>query len=159
MTGPVIQIDSREHHHAIQTILEQFEAAGVRYFISKLYVGDYQRLDNGLLVVDRKQNLQELAGNVCQQHERFRAELTRAKDAGIRLVVLCEHGGAIKTLDDVRFWKNPRIKENPMAISGTRLWKILTTLSERYGVEFQFCDKQNTGKRIMEILEVEHGQE
>ena len=29
----------------------EFEKQGVRFFRSKLYVGDYQRLDNGRLVV------------------------------------------------------------------------------------------------------------
>lgn len=53
----VIQIDSREKPRAIGKILDEFDRQGVRHFVSKLYVGDYQRLDNSLLVVDRKQNL------------------------------------------------------------------------------------------------------
>lgn len=150
--GPVIQIDTREHRHAIRRILEQFDEAGIRHFSSKLYVGDYQRVDNGLLVVDRKQNLQELAGNVCQQHERFRAELERAAAAGIHIIILCEHGGAIRGLDDVKIWKNPRLKESPGAITGEKLHKILVTMSERYGVDFLFCDKRVTGKKIIELL-------
>ena len=77
----MIQIDTREHAHAIRRILKTFDETGVEYFFSKLYVGDYQRLDNGLLVVDRKQNLAEIAGNLTQQHERFRSELERAKKA------------------------------------------------------------------------------
>jgi len=157
MPGHVIQIDTREHQHAIKRILEQFDDAGVRHFSSKLYVGDYQRLDNGLLVVDRKQNLQELASNICQQHERFIAELVRAQEAGIKVVILCEHGGVIHDLDDVRTWKNPRLKESPKAITGERLWKAMKTMEAKYGVEFLFCDKRITGKRIMEILGVTDG--
>ena len=38
------------------------------------------------LVVDRKKDLNELCGNVTQQHERFRRELISGKEAGIRLV-------------------------------------------------------------------------
>lgn len=159
MPADVIQIDTREHQHAIKRILEAFDKAGVRHISSKLYVGDYQRLDNGLLVVDRKQNLQELAGNVCQQHERFRAEMVRAADAGIKVVILCEHGGMIKTLDDVRLWKNPRLKDSPKAITGERLHKALLTMTERYGIEILFCDKRVTGKKIMEILGVGNGEE
>ena len=148
----MILIDSREHAHAIRRILEQFDSAGVKHVSTKLYVGDYQRLDSGLLVVDRKQNLSELVSNVCQQHERFRAELIRAQEAGIQIVILCEHGGKIKCLEDVRSWQNPRLQESPKAMSGERLYKVLTALIERYGVRYEFCDKYHTGKKIMEIL-------
>lgn len=120
---------------------------------SKLYVGDYQRIDNCLLVVDRKQNLAEIAGNLTQQHERFRAELERAKKAGIRVVVLCEHGGQIRSVDDVAEWKNPRLRESPGALTGERMAKIMRTMSERYGVEWRFCDKRQTGKKILDILQ------
>ena len=148
----MIQIDTREHAHAIRRILKTFDETGVEYFFSKLYVGDYQRLDNGLLVVDRKQNLAEIAGNLTQQHERFRSELERAKKAKIRVVVLCEHGGQIRSLEDVAEWKNPRLRELPQAITGERMAKVMQTMSERYGVEWQFCDKRQTGRRIIEIL-------
>lgn len=148
----MIQIDTREHAHAIRRILQTFDETGVEYFFSKLYVGDYQRLDNGLLVVDRKQNLAEIAGNFTQQHERFRSELERAKKAKIRVVVLCEHGGQIRSIDDVAEWQNPRLKESPGAITGERMAKIMRTMSERYGVEWAFCDKRQTGRKIIEIL-------
>ena len=151
--GPVVQIDTREHAHAIRRIIQAFDDAGIQHFSSKLYVGDYQRLDNGLLVVDRKQNLQEIAGNLTQQHERFRAELERARKAKIRLVVLCEHGGQIRSIEDVAAWKNPRLKESPGAITGDRMAKIMRTMSERYGVEWRFCDKRQTGNKILEILQ------
>lgn len=148
----MIQIDTREKDHAIRHILAEFEKQGVRHFRSKLYVGDYQRLENGLLVVDRKQNLTEIASNLTQQHQRFRAELERAMAAHIRLVILCEHGGQIRNIDDVVAWENPRLKESPQAITGERMAKIMRTMSDRYGVEWQFCDKRQTGRRIIEIL-------
>ena len=104
----IIQIDSREKAKAIQKILAQFDSDCVQYFVSKLPVGDYMSLDNAKLCIDRKQNLSELCSNVCQQHDRFRAELQRANQYGIKLVILCEHGGQIKSLEDVINWKNPR---------------------------------------------------
>ena len=79
-----IQIDTREHKNEAARIERQFDAMGVEYFRSKLYCGDYQSLDNGRLVVDRKKDLNELCGNVTQQHERFRRELIRGNEAGIR---------------------------------------------------------------------------
>ena len=148
----VIWIDSREKAHAIEKILAEFDRQRVKYFVSKLPVGDYMNLDRPKLVIDRKQNLSELCNNVCQQHKRFTAELKLAQDLGIRLIILCEHGGAIKSLRDVMDWTNPRLKVSPLAVSGERLFKILTTMSRTYGVEFLFCDKRNTGKWIIDIL-------
>ena len=104
-----VQVDTREHAKEWERIKGQFDALGVQYFRSKMYVGDYQSLDNPRLVIDRKKDLQEICGNVSsKQHERFKAELLRAKEQGIKLVILCEHGADIKTLEDVFFWKNPR---------------------------------------------------
>ena len=148
-----IQIDSREKVHAIQKILATFDERGIKWFVSKLPVGDYQSLDNPRLVIDRKCNLAELCGNVCQQHERFKAELIRANEYGIKLIILCEHGGSIRSLQDVMSWHNPRLKESPMAVSGERLYKILSAVSAKYNVDLVFCDKRQTGAKIIELLE------
>lgn len=146
------QIDSREKARAIQKILAEFDRQGVKHFVSKLPVGDYISLDNPRLSVDRKQSLSEVASNVGQDHARFKRELERAQEYGIKLVFLVEHGGGIRTLDDVPNWNNPRLKDHPLALSGERLHKIMLTMANRYGIEWQFCDKRCTGKRIIEIL-------
>lgn len=147
-----IQIDTREHKFELARVQRQIEKKGVKTINSKLYVGDYQSLDNPRLVIDRKKDLQELCSNVCQQHERFRRELVRAQDAGINLIILVEHGGDIHELEDVFFWDNPRIKDSPRATTGQALYRSLLTIRDRYGVRFEFCDKRHTGERIVELL-------
>lgn len=162
-----IQIDTREKQRAIRKIVKTFDENGVKHFSSKLLVGDYMSLDNPRLIIDRKQNLQELCGNVCQQHERFKRELLKAIDAGIQLVILVEHGADIKSLEDVWFWKNPRKHEvrwrvmngkrekyvvSAKAVDGNQLYKSLCTIRDRYNVRFEFCEKKDTGKEIMRIL-------
>lgn len=162
-----IQIDSREKARAIRKIIKTFDEQGIKHFSSKLLVGDYMSLDNPRLIIDRKQNLQELCGNVCQQHERFKRELLKAMDAGIQLVILVEHGADIKSLEDVYFWKNPRKHEvrwriingkrekyvvSAKAVDGNQLYKSLCTIRDRYHVRFEFCEKKDTGVRIAEIL-------
>lgn len=163
-----IQIDTREHASERKRIEKQFQSAGVEFFYSKLYCGDYMSLDNPRLVIDRKKDLLELCGNVTQQHERFRAELIRARDAGIRLIVLCEQGEDIKTLTDVYFWENPRLRimelkmvdgrparvqKYPNATTGRALYRSLITIRDRYGVQFEFCSKTETGYRIVGLLD------
>ena len=162
-----IQVDSREHQKEWERIKQQIDSIGVQYFRSKLYVGDYQSLDNPRLVIDRKKDLQELCGNVCQQHERFKNELTRAMDNGIKIVILCEHGEDVKSLEDVYLWQNPRKhkviwktvngkKEKTVlsekAVDGNQLYKSLCTIRDRYNVDFVFCTKEETGAKIIEIL-------
>ena len=88
----------------------------------------------------------------CQEHKRFTAELKRALDAGIHVVILCEHGGKIETLNDVREWVNPRLSDSPLAVSGERLHKILSTMKRTYDFEILFCKKADTGKEILRIL-------
>lgn len=156
-------IDSREHRSELNRICAQLDRLGVSYLISKLPVGDYMSLDNARLVVDRKQNLTELCSNVCQDHERFRREIQRANDNGIRIIFLCEHGDGIESLEDVIFWENPRRKKRVQidgkwttietkATKGDTLYRILCTIRDKYGVEFYFCRKGETGAKIVELL-------
>lgn len=148
----ICQIDSREKARAIQKILAEFENQGIKHFVSKLPVGDYINLDNPKIAIDRKQSLAEVAVNVGQDHARFKRELERAQEYGIHLIFLVEHGGQIKTLEDVQSWNNPRLKEHPLALTGLRLYKIMLTMQNKYGIEWLFCDKRVTGKRIIELL-------
>lgn len=162
-----IQIDSREKAKAIRKIIRTFDEEGINHFSSKLLVGDYMSLDNPRLIIDRKQNLQELCGNVCQQHKRFKKELLRAMQANIQLIILVEHGPEIKSLEDVYFWKNPRKHEvkfrtvngkrekyivSSKAVDGNQLYKSLCTIRDRYNVRFEFCEKKDTGEKIIELL-------
>ena len=163
-----IQVDTREHKKEFERIEKQLQSAGVDYFRSKLFVGDYCNVDYPRLVIDRKKDLQEIIGNVTQQHERFTKELLRAKEKGFKVIILVEHGKDIQSLEDVFFWHNPRldkyewkvvdghpvkIQMYPKATTGAQLYKSLCTIRDRYDVEFQFCTKDLTGFKIIELLE------
>ena len=162
-----IQIDTREHKSERERIEQQFLSLGVEFFRSKLWVGDYMNIDRPRLVVDRKKDLGELCGNITQQHERFRAELERAQEKNIKIVILCEHGEGIERLSDVYFWHNPRLdimewrvqdghpvkaQKYPRATEGKALMRSLETMQNKYGIDIQFCDKSETGYQIKTIL-------
>lgn len=147
-----IQIDSREKKKAIKKILAEFDKQNIPHFVSKLPCGDYICLENAKFAIDRKQNLLEVCKNVCQDHKRFIDELKRAREYGIRLVFLVEHSQNIRTLDDVLKWENPRLKESNFAVSGERLYKILSTIEKTYNTKFYFCDKAHTGQEIIKLL-------
>lgn len=160
----VIQIDSREKERAIKKIVAEFDQQGIRHPVSKLLVGDYMNYDNPRLIIDRKQNLTELCSNVCQGHDRFRRELVRAQENEIRLIFLVEHGKGVERLQDVIWWDNPRSVRrvrgddgkwreiSTKAMQGEVLYKILCTLERKYGCRFLFCEKEDTGRRIIELL-------
>ena len=111
-----IYVDTREKARAIKKILAEFERQGVKSYSNKLDVGDYMSLDNARLVVDRKQNLTEVCSNMCQQHRRFREELVRAQSRGIQLVILVEHGGTIRSIDDVEHCKIPNVPRSVQSL-------------------------------------------
>lgn len=145
----VIQVDSREQKY--DHVTRYFDSQGIKWVRSKCIVGDYVNLENPMVVVDRKKDLQEVAGNVTKDHERFVRELELAKDLGYRLIVLVEEPN-ISSLPNVCSWFNFRSKKNPKAINGKTLYKIMKTMSDKYGFEWQFTTKQNCGKRIIELL-------
>ena len=83
------------------------------------------------------------------------------------MIVLCEHGNGVESLEDVIFWKNPRGEKrvqidgkwqtvHTKAMKGEVLYKILTTLQDKYGVKFLFCTKDETGRKIIDILGGQH---
>lgn len=151
----VILEDSRQKPVQNVHIKLQLESLGYKVERSKLYCGDYTFPTNQSICIDTKQDLQEVCGNVTQQHERFQAECVRAKDAGIKLVILVQEQN-ITCLSEVCGWYNWRRKKQPKALNGIQLWKIMMTMSERYGVEWLFCKKTEVGKTIIEILEGDH---
>ena len=124
------------------------------------------------LVCDSKYAISELIQDVQGDHERFRDECLLAQNNGIKLIILVENEGGILRhkdyvyqnptvlkLEDLNKWKNPRSflyrygrQLHPKAMKGEQLYKICKTMTERYGVEFQFCTPQDAGKRIIEIL-------
>lgn len=142
----MIVCDTREKKN--EHILRYFDFWGIPYRVEKLDTGDYVEDTRPGVVIDRKQNLAELCGNLFSDDKsRFWREIRRAKADRIRLIFLIEQGGKFKTLQDVPQWKSRFTK-----ITGYQLYNEMCRCHIAYGVEFWFCDKRSTGKRIAEIL-------
>ena len=148
-------IDSREKPKAIGRILGQFDEAGIRYETSKLLFGDYMDYSRPHIVIDRKQNIAELAKNCTREHERFRAELERAKAAGAQLVILVEQNRyksgdewiSVNDYTDLMLWSSPHT-----TIRGEKVFRVLASWVNKYNLSVQFCDKRQTGKKILQII-------
>lgn len=146
--------DTRQKPDKTNYITEQIESIGYRVVRSKLFVGDYQFADAGNIVVDTKQNMNEIENNLVGSHERFREECIRAKDAGIQLVILIQDNWITK-LSDVFAWTNPRMfytRGKIKPVNGRTLGKIMMSMEQKYGVKFEFCTKNEVGQRIVHLL-------
>lgn len=159
MPAKTIEVDTRQQKGRHEAKHQAFREAGYRLLSTKLPFGDY-RLVGGTYCVDTKRDLVELCGNLCQQHKRFRSELSGAHDAGYRLFVLVENADGVTDLTTLRAWRNPRTKLNERKglrppLQGDRMADMCLTMERRYGCRFLFCPPQEAGARVLEILESE----
>lgn len=145
----MIIIDSREKKW--EHIQKYFDDHEVEYvFPQKLDTGDYFNTENPLIVVDRKANLQEICMNLSKGQGnivRFTNEVKRAKADGMRFIVLIE-GTNAKSVKDIATWKSKYSKH-----TGKWLVDKMFQLTVGYGVEWVFCKKNETAKKILELLE------
>ena len=150
-----IIIDSREKPKAIGKILDHFDKSGIEYEVSKLLFGDYMDWNRPGIVVDRKQNIAELAKNCTVEHERFRREMEKAQKAGATLVVLVEQNRykdrdswiEVNSIEDLLRWSSPHTM-----VRGEKVYRVLASWTAKFPLRVEFCDKRQTGRRIAEIL-------
>lgn len=148
-------VDSREKPKAIKRILDYFYMKDIPFEVSKLLFGDYMDYNNPGIVVDRKQNIAELAKNCTVEHERFRREMEKAKKAGATLVILVEQNRykdrdewvQVNTIEDLLKWSSPHTM-----VRGEKVYRVLASWKAKYPIRVEFCDKRSTGRRIAEIL-------
>ena len=148
-------IDTREKPKAIRSIVKYFYSIGVTHESTKLLFGDYMDWSRPQIVVDRKQNIAELAKNCTSEHERFRRELERAQKANSTLVILVEQNRYkdrdewihVEDVADLMLWSSPHT-----TIRGEKIYRVLRSWMAKYPLRVEFCDKRQTGKRIYEII-------
>lgn len=148
-------VDSREKPKAIERTLQYFKDHGIEYEVSKLLFGDYMDWNRPGVVVDRKQNIAELAKNCTVEHERFRREMDKARKAGATLVVLVEQNRykdrgewvEVDSIEDLLRWSS-----HHTMVRGEKVYRVLASWTAKYPLRVEFCDKRSTGRRIAEIL-------
>lgn len=150
----VLYEDSRQQPGKHKNIHAYCEQAGIEIIRQALNVGDYQIAGKGDISVDTKQGVPELAGNIFQDHARFRDECERAQRCGITLIVLIEEVLPMGRLD---YWRSPMGKDGlpKYKFDPATLRKAMITMQEKYGVKFRFVDGRSTGKQLIEYLKGE----
>lgn len=136
---------------------KRYESFGVGYSRSTLSYGDYcgnitlpggsklydtSKTIKAKCVVERKMNLDELAGCFTRGRDRFKHEFERAAENDCRVFLLCEDGSIEKILRH-----DYRSKFNPKSfIASIIAWNI------RYNMQLIFCSQMTSGMMIKEIL-------
>lgn len=149
-----ILIDTREQKTS--RAKKRYEAMGAKYDRAVLDFGDYTynlELPGGPLhdisnrvkakcVIERKQNLDELAMCFTRSRERFKREFERAKDEGATVYLLTENASLDMILEG-----QYRSRFSPNAfIASISAW------SARYNIIPLFCNMEHSGRLIREIL-------
>ena len=145
----LIICDTREKGN--KKILEYFEKVAQDYIISKLDAGDYMKFKDYTTIIDKKDGLLELAGNLChtQEHERIKREIARARELGCKNFIFLIQDNKIKSLEDIKNWSSPHTK-----VKGETLFKIMTTMKQKYGIRFIICEKKKMGEMIINLLKL-----
>ena len=130
-----------------------------QYFLDQGHIVVRQQMkwgDYGLypsVVVDTKQNIIEIAQNLCgsvSERNRFTKEMKTAQENGITIVFLIE---------DKRFKSQGDLYDVKMklhsgkVVRGEQLATAMSICEARYGCRFEFCSPEEAGYRIIEILE------
>lgn len=94
------------------------------------------------VVIERKANLDEIAGNFTVDRDRFEREFIRAKANGVKIFLLIENS----SWEDI-FSHNYRSKLSPKSLYGSLLsWQA------KYNLTILFCRPAETGRIIYGIL-------
>lgn len=147
MMNNLIIVDTREKGH--KKILEYFEKNNIDYITSKLDYGDYKIYKDNSVVIDRKDSLLELSGNLCHttEHERIKREIARAKEDNVGEFIFLIAESKIKSVEDIKNWSSPHTK-----VKGETLLKIMITMKNKYSVRFIICPRREMGKKILKLL-------
>ena len=105
------------------------------------------------IVIERKNSLNELCQNLFDKKDsegftRFERELKRAKEQGIKVVLLVEvEDMHSKILSSKHFRYDKASKVSPKAFNS-----ILRSLQARYNISIEYCNKKDSARLIHDIL-------
>jgi ERCC4-type nuclease len=143
----IIIVDTREKGH--KKILEYFDKVGQDYIVSKLDAGDYMLYKDYTTIIDKKDGLLELSGNLCntKEHQRVKREIAKARELGCENFIFLIQDSKIKSLEDINNWTSKYTK-----VKGSTLLKIMNTMKQKYGVRFIIVPRAKMGSTIIKLL-------
>lgn len=148
----VVLIDTREQKNF--HLLDYFKEKDIPWKSKKLNYGDYSAYlpkceELGLMrdlyfdhdiVIERKASLEELAGNLTSDRQRFKNELTRASSSQFHLMV---EGGSYAEVINAEYL----VQLSPQAYLAS-----LLSLQVEYGFNLHFVEKHHAGLCLYRLL-------
>lgn len=143
-------VDTREQ--MTDRLKARLESSGLPYIRKKLNCGDYSAFCDKVdlsdsVVIERKMNLDELAMCLGTQRKRFEREFIRAKESQTKVYLLIENASW-----DVLFNNSSYLMRCHSKYSAKSMVSSLFAWMSRYNITVVFCNEDNTGKIIREIL-------
>lgn len=141
----VIVADSREQENG--HILGYLDEHKIAHITRKLDTGDYSAMIGDLtlekdVAIEKKNSIDEIAGNFTVDRQRFEDEFLRAKAEGLKLFLLIENC----TWSDI-LCHNYRSKLKPQSLIASLLaWQI------RFNISIIFCKPSETAQIIYGTL-------
>ncbi len=138
---PIIIKDSREKEGHGFHFRKSDNCAGM--IVEKLDYGDYAIKDyDRVAVVERKQNVVELCGNIGKYRERFEAELQRMVDAQVlRKYIVIED-----------YWSSVLKKQRYSKMHPNSIFESIIALQVKYDIPFLFCGTHEMAQRVTRSL-------
>ena len=140
----IILQDHREKVGKHNNVEQYLEKQGIVRHRCRLKVGDYM-FPNGKVSVDLKANIEELASDLYRDSKELNKKYKKCFHSGIKLIVLTQE--PIKDIYDLAMWKSRYSK-----INGRILIDMIYTLQISYGIKFVFCNPDDTGIKLLELL-------
>lgn len=155
----VIQVDTREKN---KDIAEEIKNLGYRVNVTKICSGDYRNDMYAPVIVERKQDLQELANNLMNKmdYQRLIREIDRmpTRQKIVFLVTQDDYISGnqlihINNFGDIINWYGYR----PAIHNGKNIINKMTELMKNYQpgkIQIKFCSQKNTviAREIVSIL-------
>ena len=140
-------VDTREKGN--KSILKYFDTINQDYIISKLDAGDYMLHKNPTTIIDKKDGLLEISGNLCHstEHARLVREVERAHEMGCKDFIFLIQDSKIKSIEDIKSWSSPYTK-----VRGFVLLKTMQTFKEHHDCRFIIVPRKDMGRKIVELL-------
>ena len=138
-------VDSREQVNF--HLISWFDGKGIQHVTRALETGDYSAMLDGEtfedeVAIERKANLDEIAGNLTTGRERFEREMIRAKANGIKVFLIIENAS----------WHDILLHNYHSQLKPQSLIASLLSWQVKYNITIMFCRQDETAQLLYATL-------
>lgn len=152
----IIICDTREKGN--KSILKYFDTINQDYIITKLEAGDYMLYKDFSMIIDKKDGLDEILGNLTgktkradgsyeRNRDRLAREVDKAHELGCEEFIFLIQHNKIKTTEDIYNWKS-----RYSIVTGRQLAGIMREFKEKHGCKYMIVPRKEMAQTIIDLL-------